>query len=416
MILQGWAHGFRSRTACCAHLAVGSGFASAAKAANGAADLDFALPGDSLEVLRKKNKNLRARLHETPWPRVTSFRANGQLYRLPWRPDHGYCSPSVSDSHLRYLSGFFDGDGCVVYSSSAGCCQLNIAQSFDAADVLMLYCRAFGGGIYHKSDGAGLRKPVLQWNLTRRKMACQAASLLSHHSITKKEQLHIAAHAYKTRAGRAVAVEELKTLKKFDSSIGDENSCSWEYLAGFFDADGCISQLGKNSLRLQLAQKHRTVLEYVQKFLASEMGVETTIFSSPSIYQIQIGATATCQLIVEKMLKAGLTRKRRQAELVLDFKPENAEAIRQALKTLNGNQIYGRSLDEAGLDRAKDIKNARGRAGHAAKHGRYSEAANLRKQVEVMKLDHEIGKAQHENYDLREYICKIHGLWYNKAR
>ena len=431
------AQDFRSGIECCPHLAVRSGFSSAAKlqqlprnaseqalqvaslldrAAEGAADLDPALPGDSLEVLRKENKKLRARLHAMPWPRLTSFMANGQLYPLPLSPDASFGAPSIEHSHLRYLAGFFDGDGCVRYNSSVRGCMLQISQSFDAADVLTLYCSAFGGGIYRLGRGAGLCKPALQWQLAGRKLTRQAASLLSQHSITKEKQLRIAAHWPETRAGQISAVDELTALKRFDSSISNKGSCTWDYVAGLFDADGSISPNGKYGLQLALAQKHITVLEYVRRFLACETGVEITVSRRPHVSQIQVGAIGNCQLIVEGMLKAGLTRKRRQAELVLEYKPENAEAIRTALKSLNGNQRFGKRLDEAGLDRAQDIRKTRSRAGYAAKHGRHSEAASLLKQVEAMKLDHKIKTAQQENFDLREYICKIHGLWLTEAR
>ena len=275
----------------------------------------------------------------------------------------------------------------------------------------MLYYAAFGGGIYHKGGGFGLQRPALQWQLFRKTLSRDAAGFLAQHSVTKRQQLHMAANWPETTSCRSIAAEELKALKQFDSGISDLSSCTWNYVAGLFDAEGSISQMGKSSLRLGLTQKHSTVLEYVQKFLACDMGIEVTIYRSAGVNQIQVCANATCQQILEKLLEAGLTRKKRQAELALDFKPENAEHIRAALVSVNGNQKFGKSLDEAGLDRAQRIQHASKRANNAAKHGRHTEAASLLQQVKAMKLEHDIKNAEQENYDLYEYIYKIQGLW-----
>ena len=376
-------------------------------------DLDLALPEDSLEAVRMKNKNLRARLQEMPWPRLTSFLANGQLYPVPWSPDPAFQTPFMERCHLQYLAGFFDGDGCVRVSH--GRSRLEVGQSFDGADVLMLYYAAFGGGIYNQRHGVGLHRPVLRWALHRKKLALEAASLLAQHSITKRKQLHIAANWPETRSCRRIAADELKVLKQFDSSMATRDSCTWHYVAGLFDAEGSISQHGKSSLRLGLAQKHSSVLECVRTFLACELGVEVYISRSPGGNQLQVGTISTCQRIVEKLLGAGLIRKKRQAELALNFKPENAEHTRAALSSLNGNQRLRTRLDEAGLDRAYDIQKTQKQADYAQKHGRHAQAANLLKEVEAMRFNHNTRNAERENWRLHDYICKIDGLQREKS-
>ena len=53
----------------------------------------------------------------------------------------------ASEPVLAYLAGFFDGDGCVACASGLSGCYLSTAQSFDQAEVLMLFYETFGGSI-----------------------------------------------------------------------------------------------------------------------------------------------------------------------------------------------------------------------------------------------------------------------------
>ena len=371
-------------------------------------DCDLALPGDSLKVLRNKNVMLRMKLKTLHWPRLTSFVADGHLYPLPW----GTCQapPTFDTTKLQYLTGFFDGDGSVVsFGAGAKRCSLQIGQSYDGADVLMMYHTAFGGGIYRMGDGKGLHKPALQWQLSESHMMSSAASLLSQHSITKKRQLHIAAHWPSVVAAREAPAAELRSLKRFDS--GWTTTCTWEYFTGFFDAEGCITANGRSGLRLSVAQKYITVLQCVQHLLACEMGIAATIRKGPAaVNSMQVDVTASCQRILEKMLAVGMVRKKRQAELALDLKIDNIRDIRSSLLGLSGNQMFGKQLDKAGLDRAQDIKMAQRRAARAEKRGELNEAKRILQDVDALKLEHATKNAERENFLLHAYMQGMQNL------
>ena len=386
------------------------------KATNRAAGCNLALPGDSLEVLHDKNVHLRAKLEKLPWPRLTSFVADKRLYPLPLST---YGGPPTFDRAeamvlgLQYLTGFFDGDGCVTSFGTSGTnrregyrtCSMQVTQSYDSADVLMMYHRAFGGGIYRLGDGKGLRKPALQWQLRDRHSVHFAANLLAQNSVTKKNQLQIAACWPWGMGAREASAAELRSLKEFDSSR--RIRITWEYFTGFFDAEGCISMNGKSGLRLSLAQKHITVLECLQDVLARDMGIAPTIRKRAHINEMQIYTTSICQRILERMLSSGLVRKKRQAELALDLRPDNSDEIREALSALSGNQRFGKSLDQAGVDRARDISIVRRRAALAEDRGQPHEATRIRQEVDALKLEHATKNAQRENFRLHAYVQEI---------
>ena len=71
--------------------------------------------------------------------------------------------------------------------------------------------------------------------------ARNAAQLLAPHSITKQQQLLLAAEWPDARSRREECKTELRALK--ESRLGRLTGlCSWEYFAGFFDAEGYIHQ------------------------------------------------------------------------------------------------------------------------------------------------------------------------------
>ena len=388
-------------------------FSTRADIVAGCDHYDLALPGDSLEVLRDKNVRLRAKLQTLRWPRLTSLVADGHLYPLPWKMRG---KPRISDEPAgtvlgqQYLTGFFDGDGCVVSVASNGAagkhspqiCGLSVSQSYDAADVLMIYQAAFGGGIHRTGYGKGLCKPAVQWQLRDPSGVASAAKLLAQHSITKKRQLQIAARWPDARAAQEASVAELRSLKRFDSAY--KTACTWEYFTGFFDAEGCIGMNNKSSLFLSLSQKYSSVLECLQDFLVCEMGIAPRIRKKTAMNELLIYTTSTCQRILERMLASGMVRKRRQAELALDRKLYDSDDFRVALFGLAGNQRFGKRLDKAGVDRARDIRNASCRAARAENRGQLNEAKRILEEVEALKLEHETKNAERENLQLHAYM------------
>ena len=230
---------------------------------------------DTLEEVRRKNKQLRVQLGKSPWPILRSFSAKGQNYRLPFRAESKDLRRLPPEPVLAYLAGFFDGDGCVSCCPDLSGCLLNVGQSFDQAEILMLFHETFGGSITLQFRGRGLQKPVLQWRAYGQS-ARNAAQLLAPPSFTKQRQLLLAAQWPEAKPDREESKAELRALKEYDSAVA--GPCRWEYCAGFFDAEGYIKQpLGGVSLLLQIKQKHPRVLECLREFLAQSLGKDATV-------------------------------------------------------------------------------------------------------------------------------------------
>ena len=366
---------------------------------------------DSLKEVQMQNKQLRAQLSKSPWPILSCFSSQG-TYSLPLRAEGRHLSRLPSELVLAYLAGFFDGDGCVSCESCLSGCYLSISQSFDQADVLMMFYETFGGSITRARSGMGLRKPLLQW-VACGQSARNAAQLLAAQSITKQKQLLLAAQWPETKSARQDCKTELRALKECDSAVA--RPCSWEYFAGFFDAEGYINQKsGGASLVLQIDQKHPRVLKCLRAFLARSLGKDATLAKSrESLHTLWVCRLTSCQAILQHLLAAGLLRKADQAKLVLGLTPETAAQVHTELGHLTGNQMFGKRLDAAGLARARKIRATQRQAARLERRGHVERAQAKLVEVCVLKKEHELLKAVHENQQLVEYMRKVQSLHSN---
>ncbi|CAE7446241.1 CES2 [Symbiodinium sp. CCMP2456] len=117
---------------------------------------------DTLKELQNRNKELRARLSQRCWPGLKCFFSDGQIYSVPLRAVRRNDSHRPAKAGLAYLAGFFDGDGSVYSQPCLSGTSMKVAQSFDQAEVLMVFRETFGGSIGSETRGMGLRKPKLQ--------------------------------------------------------------------------------------------------------------------------------------------------------------------------------------------------------------------------------------------------------------
>ena len=368
-----------------------------------------AVHADGVTEVRRRNANLRAFMKTLPWPRLVCFEANGRVYDLPLPAANIRSAASLAaDSTLRYLAGFVDGDGCISCTLSG--CYFQVSQSFDQAEVLMRLLETFGGSIVRERNGMGLHKPVLRW-IAYGQSARRAASLLAPFSITKRKQLLLAAEWPEERSHREDCKAELRALKEYDSAVA--GPCSWEYCAGFFDAEGHIAQPKAGvCLDLRIEQKHPQVLKCLSEFLAGSIGIDSRVSlarNEPCLHRLWITSLLNCKQMLERMLEAGLLCKAKQAKLVLGLTPENALQVKAELACLTGNQAYGKSLDASGRDRAKAIKALREQARKMARCQELHKAEAILRKAEALKSEHELSKALHENAQLLKYC---HGIEY----
>ena len=369
-----------------------------------------AIDAGKVTEVRQKNQQLRVNLKTLPWPELRRFQAHGHVYDLPLQvSSERSAAPIVAtESRLRFLAGFFDGDGSVGSASDLSGCYLHVSQSFDKAVILMLLRDTFGGSIRLSKQGAGLRKPVLTWRVCGQS-ARRAASLLAPRSITKQKQLLLAAHWPGSTSKREDSKAELRDLKSYDSAV--VVPCSWEYCAGFFDAEGCIRQTGAGaSLTLQIDQKHPQVLVCLRDFFVEAAGVHATIRTSEAAHRLCIHGLPRCKAVLQQMLDVGLLCKAKQAKLALSLTAENAAQVSTELVHLTGNQAFGKSLDLAGQGRATRIRSLTQQIRNRMKRDRPQEAEVMLRNLEALKLDHDLLNARHENEELLRYESYIRHL------
>ena len=361
-----------------------------------------------LGILHEENVRLRSQLSQMRWPTVNSFAAFGQTYDLPCSTPLPVSGPDLqvtSNSRLRYLCGFFDGDGCCFTSKHVSMLQVN--QTFDRAEILVFFLSHFGGAIHRSNIGRGLRKPMLAWRSSA-DSARTVARLLASSSIVKRRQLELVQDWPQRSVDRRAASEELRVLKRYDSGI--ESPCTWEYVAGFFDADGCIQLRTKTALKLCLGQKFLTSLECVRQFLVQELGCNVVISRSLRVFRLEVTTTSACKSILRNMLSAGLVQKAEQARLALSVTPENAEQVHISVGKLAGNQAFGRRKNIEGLRRAQHIHTAQARVRSALQKGQQEKASAAMHEVKVLKADHELQQAKLENSQLKEYVRMLSRL------
>ena len=362
----------------------------------------------ALELMQRQNRELRAALKTMSWPSLVSFEAYGQTHSLPCQPapvPHAQMA-TIPNARLQYLSGFFDGDGCVHPRANLSGCTLIVAQAFRQAAVLLSFLETFGGSVLHHSSGMGLRQPTLRWQVGGFP-ARLAAHALAANSITKRRQLQLAAAWPRDRCGQEACRDELRSLKKHDSA--EAGPCSLGYFTGFFDAEGYLCHHGGAKLSLQVKQKFPTVLQCLREFLAENYGC-VHLYGYKMYSALFVTRRSMCKEVLQAMLNSGLICKAEQAKLAISLTPQNSMQVRLALGEQVGNQSFGRRLDEDGLERSRKIQSATRRATVLKDQGRLMEADTKLQQVQLMKGKHKLLNALRENKQLRQYIGNIRAL------
>ena len=111
------------------------------------------------------------------FPPLKSIAVEGVTHTLPLKAV-GPPERNPTQEELEYLVGFFDGDGCVTMKSQSGEIFLQITQSMDSAQILLLFRDKLGGGVFKKASGTGKTRATLRWqglrvkDTTCRSFAC----------------------------------------------------------------------------------------------------------------------------------------------------------------------------------------------------------------------------------------------------
>ena len=328
-----------------------------------------------------------AKRGKSEWPRLTHFSAFGQQYELPLSKEETRLSATVSEATLQYLSGFFDGDGCVSLPRSSRTCSLIVGQVASNAEVLMRFRDVFGGAIYRASNGQGLRRPTIKWTISGPE-GQKAAAALARASIVKSEQLLIALKWPSSYESRISACQELKRLKM--SRLGPRDvHCTWAYVAGFFDAEGCIRLRASGAHTLEMGQRHDDVLPKIRRLLqevcSSELVVRRT---STGFNLLSVNARDDVIVVLRRLLSSGLLQKKDQADTVLTLQHTSHRHVRDSLAAVKGNQMRYARLDFEGCERARAITAVRKRLKRLQSQGKVDKA--LEEQLDKLRQEHGI--------------------------
>ena len=333
-------------------------------------------------------------------PRCTSFTEGGEVYQLPLKAAMPRAALPTR-KELEYLVGFFDGDGSVSLNGKR--VSLQVDQNIDGARVLLRFRSVFGGGIYHSHHGTGRTKAVLKWQLRDAK-ASAAADVLASVPSMKQAQLEIAAQGKALRADVSTHVLALHALKSQDHMPAGL-VCSWAYFAGLFDADGCIRVRAENAgLILAVVQKNKFILSSVHDFLQRQ-GLACRLYANKSNLHLRCSELASCKQILKQLLLNGLEVKKEQARLALTLTATNHVHIREQLSKLKGHQSRYRRLDEAGMNRAKEILKMR----HKLRKASSQQAkAKMEEELQALLQEHSreklLSKARMLKLDIRKLL------------
>lgn len=366
-----------------------------------------------LEIITKR---LKEQLKQQKWPKLTQLEFGERCFKLPIRfedLDHPCMEDSVKEeADVRYLAGFFDGDGCVSAEASLCGCFLQMTQTAANNWILFQFLMKFGGGLSVNRQGCGSTAPVIAWRASG-ETARRTSSILKKHCIVKKEQLEIAASWPRCREDRDACRARLAELNKWNQYRGylHKTALSWNYVSGFFDAEGCIAvdPVSKN-LQLKIGQRDPEILHILQMFLLEHLPEQNRVnlYSQPSSHVLTSSQRAASLAILTNLLEHGLQVKRSEALHALNVSTSSHSELRQNVGTGKGKQSYFIRLDEDGCSRARTIGSITRRISYTESVLKEEAAIDkLRAELALAKLQHQVLNAKTQIQKLRSFIASI---------
>lgn len=356
----------------------------------------------SFDRLERRCQRLKSFLKRLELPAKSHFVAEGKLYSLPLRagtPSEASGEPSQDE--LDFCAGFFDGDGCAYSDADFLGRVLSVGQAARNGAVLLKFLSLLGGTIIKGRPTKGHRQATLLWKITGDAMR-SAASRLSTAALCKRDQLDIAAMELPdcpmVRAWQAARMRALKREAPRQPRL-----ITWAYLAGLFDAEGCISTRPTGmQIVLIIAQKRAEVLCCARTTMQRSFpGIDVYIrCTKAGCHVLSISRTASARVVLKRLLFAGLVVRRQQAVLVLSMHRHRHTSFRYKLSSLKGNQAHTILMDADGCARAHKIKLARGRLRHSVRTGG-ANGAELQAELESLQMVHKLKKLENRAALLR---------------
>lgn len=370
----------------------------------------FASRRSSFDQLVRRCQRFKTLLKRLELPAASTFEVDGKLYSLPLRSREfaEAASRNNSQDDLDYCAGFFDGDGCVYSCRDFRTRALILQQVTRHGAVLLKLMKTFGGGIRKGAPAHGYCQSTLAWSVHGKAMQ-SAASKLSMASLCKREQLElVATEPPVCQSARSVQAARLRDLKR--EPPRHLQVITWAYLAGFFDAEGCIQvKAAGTQIGLTIGQKHQEVLMCVRSAIQRsfpDVAVYITRFNT-GFYSLGIHKTSSARKVLERLLLAGLVVKKQQAMLALTLNEENHSSVREKISALKGNQKRTTRMDADGYKRACHIRRVAARMRCSTRAGDDIIAESLREELQSLKLTHEVRNLERSVSLLRRDIRSL---------
>ena len=364
--------------------------------------------------LAEITKRLKEHLKGQKWPKLTHLEVEGRRFKLPVRLDDldpSFIAELEEDTDDKHLAGFFDGDGCVSPQSCLSGCILQVAQSAKNNIILFRYLIRHGGCISLQRAGCGSASPSVCWRASGQ-TAWHAASVLQMNYLVKKEQLRIATSWPACKEKRNACKTRLVLLKNIAPDLPSSQALSWTYLAGFFDAEGCIRLSPTcNTFRLEIGQRHATILKFIHSFLLGQLPRHSSLklYCRKTSSLLHCARRATITAILNNLLAHRLEGKRPEALLALNMADSSHSKLRQDLALGKGRQSYFTRLDDHGCTRARDINNKAKKLRYAVGKGLVV-ADKLQLDLTRAKLQHEVLNSQSQIQKLRSFIAFVRNM------
>eukprot|EP00438_Fugacium_kawagutii_P009953 Skav231147 [mRNA] locus=scaffold4611:36535:37809:+ [translate_table: standard] len=297
----------------------------------------------------KYERKLRDLLDRIERPPLRQIELGSRKYRLPLRAKDAVIA-DCSQEELEYLSGFFDGDGSVVFLKN-GYVRLQASQTASGVAVLLRFRDCFGGSIGMDKQGHGTANPTLQWMLAGGKARKRAATKLARHSYTQHAKLRVASQ----EGGRKVRanLRECRAASKIPPNF----KVTWSYLSGFFDAEGCIRILAQSpDIQLRIVQKKPSILRKLLTFLKAQ-GLESWALyeSTRPDFTLCCCTSDACKQTLRQLLANNLSLKHEQARIALRLSASTHGEARKNMSQLVGLQGRYTRLGPDGRARSKEI-------------------------------------------------------------
>lgn len=217
-----------------------------------------------------------------------------------------------------YFAGFIDGDGCIAVTKPGSIrVRGNQSQSHGIPDVLQALKQAYGGTFainHNRTRFYPKRRKCYKWGLDGID-ALPAIKDVAEHALLKANQAQEIFNfvtTYDTHLCSQIydKLHQMKSLDSYRQVKMKNERLNLPYIAGFFDAEGCIQIAAKASVSIVFAQKSSlALLEAINAFFQNS----GTVF--------QNGALIFCGCHAENVLKAILPHlivKKDQAVLALE--------------------------------------------------------------------------------------------------